>query len=108
LADARWKISLFDLCKDYVPKGRHVAIIEAGGTARAAIYAAKGIGAKKISVTNRTIEKVDFWRTKGFSSFDIVDPFDFLISCVPGTVDIKLPEKTLEGLKCYLDACEKL
>lgn len=102
-------LGIYELCKKYLAAdgSGHVVIIGAGGTSRAAIYAAKRMGAKKVSVVNRTVERARVLQddiVNGFASLENVESCDVLISCVPGSVSVDIPERILKHLKCYLDA----
>ena len=102
-------LGIYNLCRKYLATdgNAHVVIIGAGGTSRAAVYAAKRLGAKKISIVNRTIERARVLEddiVSGFATFEDVESCDILISCVPGSVNMKIPKNILKNLKCYLDA----
>lgn len=91
------------------PLGQRIIILGAGGAARAAAYAMKISGAKRITIVNRTIE-----RARSLSAMlgceyvslqklaELIDESDILISCIPNSlfgVDESVIRKNLAVLE---------
>ena len=104
-----WR-AVYELCRPHFVAGGVVCILGAGGTASAALYAARQLGASQICIVNRTLERAQslasFPQVTAHADFSNVPPFQLLISCVPGTAEVSLPE-TMPELACVFEAAYK-
>jgi shikimate dehydrogenase len=90
----------------FAPRGRTAAVLGAGGSARAAVWALLDAGAAEVRVWNRTPERArELCAELGGTPVDVLEPADILVNCT--AIGLSAADETFKALPLSADDLNK-